>query len=153
MSEGIIPKGSHLELPASLHTLSVTSYNVQVVIQDHCRETPLISHERKLCHWIPISAVLWTFQSEDMSCSFCFWVFPRSQVLFPEAAGTSFSLCPQVDNFVPLFIIQTPEAWISFGDRKDSCSKLSPCGKSCMSYNYTVTYLMRWDISSRFLLR
>lgn len=120
MSKGIKPKGSHLELPAFFHTLPVTSYNVQVVIQDHCSETPLISPERKLCIWVPVSTVLWSFQGEDMSCTFCFWVVPRCQVLFPKAAETLISLYPQVDNFVLLFIVQTPELW-SFRDKKATC--------------------------------
>lgn len=109
MSKGIIPEGSHLELPSSLHRLPVASYYVQVVIQDHCSEAPLISPERKLCNWTPISAVFRPFQGEHVSGMFRFWVFPSSQVLFPEAAETSVSLYPQVDDFFLLCIIQTPE--------------------------------------------
>lgn len=58
MSEGIIPKRSHLELPASPHTLPVASYDVQVVIQNHSSETPLIGPERKLGDRMPVPTVL-----------------------------------------------------------------------------------------------
>lgn len=57
MGKGIVSEGSHLELPASLHTVPVASYDVQVVIQNHCSETPLISPERKLCNWVPVFTV------------------------------------------------------------------------------------------------
>lgn len=114
--------------------LPVSSNNVQVVIQDHCSETPLISPERKLCNWMPFSAVLWAVQGEDMSCTFCFWVIPTSQVLFPKAAESSVSLYPQVDNVVLLFFVQTTEVWIHFRDKNEKCSKLSPCSNSNISF-------------------
>lgn len=113
-SQGIKPKGRHLELPASLHTLPVASNNVQVVIQHHCSETPLVSRERKLRHRTPLSAVLCPVKDEDVSCTFCFWVIPRSKVLFPKAAETTVSFCPQLDNLLLLFFVQTSEVWTIF---------------------------------------
>ena len=118
MSDGVISEASHFELPASFHAMSVTPHDVQIVIQDHCSETPLIGPEGKFCNGEPISTVLWPFQGEDMSGTFCFWVVRRRQVFFPKAAETWVSLCPQVNYFIFLCSVQTSEGWISFRGRK-----------------------------------
>lgn len=112
--KGVKSKGSHPKLPASPNTLPVSSNDVQVVIEDHCGETPLVSPERELCNRVPASALLRPLQCEDTSCRFCLWVVPGSQVLLPEAAQTLSSLHPEADNFILLFSAQITEARFRF---------------------------------------
>lgn len=146
-SKRVVSKGSHLELPAFPHTLPVPSNDVQVVIENHCGETPLVSPEREFCKSMPASALLWPFQSEDMSGRFRLWVVPGSQVLLPEAAQTSSSVHPQADDLILLLYAQAPEIEKA---TQTTCIIMTVSGQQWCYQR--LAYVTRWGISSRFLL-
>lgn len=150
-SEGVKSKGRHLELPASPNTVAVPSDDVQVVMEDHCGEAPLVGPEGEFCEGTPASALLRTFQGEDMSGRFRLQVVPGSQVLLPEAAQTRPSLHPQADNFVLLLSAQTPEARIRVWDKKEAQNIINvmSCQQGCYQ---GFSYITRRGSSSRFLL-
>lgn len=128
---GVIPEGSHLELPAPLHTLPVASYDVQVVVQDHRGEAPLIGPKRQLRHWAPVPTVLWSPQDKEVSGTRRLRVVPGRQVLLPEATEVSVSSSPQRDNLALLFIAQTPEIGIR--------NKVETPGSDSMNCGYKIT--------------